>query len=535
MADAGRIIPIHKGDWTIHDAYEVLDQVYYAGSTYIAKNNIADSATTPNVDTTNWILSARGFDADTLAGVTGIDTSGVLGTIGATVSGQALIDEIADRVATKLLPISNLANNGTTTEIGQYALDANYGKTLTDELVTVNINLDDKVSKNELFVSVKAYGAKGDGVTDDTQAFIDALSENKSVYVPFTSDGYVIGSLTIQDGQSLIGDQQKTILKLKTGTDWCTVHGTNIAVKNFRILANNMSGSLFVIDTANITCTYLNFDNIFAYQATTILKDNGGTNQITSLYVKNITSSLQKGDAYILTKAEAFTFFKNVTVDYATAGASLNNTAFHLTNNNGAIFEDCDVLGSASNGLNTNQKGYVFDSCQAIWLIRCMADTLDGVGFHIKGSAKYVYFVSCVGSACSGHQFFIENGIDIKFTNGYAGGRKGLTGALADMDGINIQSGANKVIITGMRITNCTRDGIRSDSASFINANCLEIDSNGGYAIHTTGSGSGLYSNIMSLGNTLGNYNIGSAYEYIRNIYKGDATMTDSVNGVNIG
>ena len=163
MAEAGRIIPIHQGNWTIHTSYEVLDQVYYSGSTYIAKNNIADSATAPSVDTENWVLSARGFEADTLTGITGIDTEGLLGTVGAAAIGQALIDEIADRVATKLIPYDHLVNNGTTTTSGQYALDGAYGKTLADGLTTVNSNLGGKLIVIES--TFKTLGSDGKLVT----------------------------------------------------------------------------------------------------------------------------------------------------------------------------------------------------------------------------------------------------------------------------------------------------------------------------------------------------------------------------------
>ena len=140
MADAGRVVPLYKGSWVSGTDYEVLDQVYYLGSTYAAKNNISNSSVDPNTDTTNWILVARGYLADTLSEITGVDNSGVLGTTGATVVTQTLIDEIADKVMTKLLPIANLVNNGDQTAEGS-ALDARYGKTLKDLYTGLNDNL----------------------------------------------------------------------------------------------------------------------------------------------------------------------------------------------------------------------------------------------------------------------------------------------------------------------------------------------------------------------------------------------------------
>src|SRR3954468_13871473 len=49
----------------------------------------------------------------------------------------------------------------------------------------------------------QAYGAKGDGVTDDTNAFNNALANNPVVYVP--ARRYVVGNVVIRSGNSLIG------------------------------------------------------------------------------------------------------------------------------------------------------------------------------------------------------------------------------------------------------------------------------------------------------------------------------------------
>ena len=66
---------------------------------------------------------------------------------------------------------------------------------LTHDVETINSQLDTKVNKKELVVSVKDFGAKGDGKTDDSIAFSSALSyvateTNACLYIP--AGNYVI-------------------------------------------------------------------------------------------------------------------------------------------------------------------------------------------------------------------------------------------------------------------------------------------------------------------------------------------------------
>mgnify|MGYP003116776174 CR=1 FL=1 len=75
-------------------------------------------------------------------------------------------------------------------------------------------------SKLEDFVSVKDFGATGDGATNDATAFASALATEKAIYVP--AGTYVIGStLTISDKNvTLIGEGERlSILKFTGGTD----------------------------------------------------------------------------------------------------------------------------------------------------------------------------------------------------------------------------------------------------------------------------------------------------------------------------
>ena len=69
------------------------------------------------------------------------DTNGLIGTIDADVFLQSLIDDITNRVLNQILTKSMLINNGLTTEVGKYPLDAAYGKTLLDKITQLNSDL----------------------------------------------------------------------------------------------------------------------------------------------------------------------------------------------------------------------------------------------------------------------------------------------------------------------------------------------------------------------------------------------------------
>lgn len=137
--ELGRIGFVDKGNYSATTTYRIGDVVYYNGSTWSAlKDNL--KGVTP-VNGANWRYMARGFAAELLADVTAKDTSGVLGTAGASVASQALVDAIADRVMTKLLAKTNVTNNLLTTEAG-YALDARQGKALKTLIDNTNSDLE---------------------------------------------------------------------------------------------------------------------------------------------------------------------------------------------------------------------------------------------------------------------------------------------------------------------------------------------------------------------------------------------------------
>lgn len=62
-------------------------------------------------------------------------------------------------------------------------------------------------SKLRETVSVADFGARGDGVTDDTTAFSAAIATGKSVFVPYTPAGYAVAGIDVISNMQIIGEK----------------------------------------------------------------------------------------------------------------------------------------------------------------------------------------------------------------------------------------------------------------------------------------------------------------------------------------
>lgn len=171
----------YKEAYDPNAAYGVLNAVFHEGSTYVAlKDNPAGP---PVADGANWQYLARGFVEGVLNAINATDTSGLLGTVGAEVDAQDLMDVIADKVATKLLARANVVNNLLATEEG-FALDARQGKALMDMLNQTNSDFGSKFNEHG-------------------QLILSALADAKIILQSTDSDNYSLISFRDSAGNEL--------------------------------------------------------------------------------------------------------------------------------------------------------------------------------------------------------------------------------------------------------------------------------------------------------------------------------------------
>jgi hypothetical protein len=256
---------------------------------------------------------------------------------------------------------------------------------------------------NLRIVTPQMYGAKGDGVTDDTAAFKNALSENDSVYVP-TGSYLITDTLDISYKKSLYSNDGQRATILYGGTDSV-------------VLANRMS-------------VFRNINIVVKNEFNNIVFDINNRGNVTSAH--GGSSRIEHSNIKFETKSPNATLI-GITVD---SGTDPNN----IPKQSGICFQTFNDI-----HLETSSNGYGYGIKMELIQGRAFTDD-NSTGFpwitHIDYDDIYLgcpqTAIKAVVTNTSGTEYFNRIGMgNILFNNVYTQFRDGDTEKFLDLEHFN--------------------------------------------------------------------------------------------------
>lgn len=134
-------------------------------------------------------------------------------------------------------------------------------------------------------VSVKDFGAAGDGLTDDTLAIQQALTAHDSVYIP-PGTYFITGTITVGERQTLYGAGQVSVLQCQDDSfNAIEVIADYATIFNLRIEGGDVGIKLY--GAAPRPCVQTSVCDVTIWQANTGVQLDGGTDTNYPCYWNN--------------------------------------------------------------------------------------------------------------------------------------------------------------------------------------------------------------------------------------------------------
>lgn len=303
------------------------------------------------------------------------------------------------------------------------------------------------LDKGSIVYSVKAYGATGDGSTDDTttiQAAIDAANTAGGGTVFFPEGTYISTLLTMYSNVHLVGvGPTGTTVKLKNSTNTALIQGDDFET----LSAGNTTGGIADWSIQSMTLDGNKANNgttgyglrVYGYRY--VLRDlhikdcftNGIYSQWASASSENMEARLDNVRVYSST----------------TANGDGSGTQVYWLGPHDSVFTGCFFFYGDAKGFEAahadKAAGLIFENCHAYGNDQTYGWYLTGNGCSLN---------NCVAEGAITAQVYI-NESNIRVTNLYA-----FAASAASPVGVEVASNKSGYVITGM-IVNCTSNAVK--------------------------------------------------------------------------
>lgn len=205
-------------------------------------------------------------------------------------------------------------------------------------------------------VNVKAYGAKGDGVTNDSAALVAALTAAAGGVLELPSGIFLIGTdaaITVPAKTTVRGAGPGTILRKSSGTaDVLSISANDVTIEQLRIEGpNNTSVDGIVFDN----CSRGRVRDVQGYQ-------------LSSTVTVGLTTSCD-----------------DVVIERVYSSANTQQ-GVHLNKATRAVVRDCYSTGIGSSSLH---HGFYVGNCTDVEIVNCRAEGCYGAGLHVYAQSSF--------------------------------------------------------------------------------------------------------------------------------------------------
>lgn len=360
----------------------------------------------------------------------------------------------------------------------------------------VSLEMKSTVAGNPMW-----FGAKGDGVTDDTDAIQRTIDLFNHVNFPYTSKGYLTKGFKITRNTLVEGANREKNVKLiaAAGTqNLITVKSSNVQMYCFDLdLAKAPSATGLYFDTSSAASEQNRFVNFNIYNAKNAVKDSGQNMVITTEFEK-FRCYKGNGTAFVCNNMWGFMYLTDIVIDYSQSTTQMSFPAITVRNNAGMILTDVEIIGNEN--CTTGADGIYTNESQAMWFQHCTVKNVGGSAFRNTGNTNWhIYYYDCHAENTDLYGFDYVGGGWAQFSKCSVTGGKGmsLTGSGMQLTDVTVSgSKTNGITSTGsfsvftdITLNNNNGNGIRSsgNSCSLIN---ITGSNNSSALTNVSGSGS---------------------------------------------
>lgn len=301
------------------------------------------------------------------------------------------------------------------------------------------------------------FGAKGDGRTDDTEAFEAALESASAICIPYSEQGYVLGDLRLDRSVKISGlpsaDGKRPLLIGKPDSENLFVLAADtIVLERFDVdMSEAGRAAVFFYDTSKSGRDDYRLSDIDVTGAYCVIRDAGVANHyVTNSLTENVNCYSSRGTSFDLKCFWGFVFFRDLVIDNsqteARYGIRPDFPAVVLQNNAGCIFQRMKIIGDG-NVANTQAHGFRYVNDVATWMDECSFENITGQCVRTEGASSHLYFSNLTTTGGTSDAFVFSAVSFLQLHRLTVDGSKGVGSAV----GILLK-GCQAVQITGCRL-----------------------------------------------------------------------------------